>query len=55
MQQTISGYSNSHVVTSYQYRVVLKHKAMNKKITNKLREQKVKEREKERSKKAEGT
>ncbi len=28
---------------------------MNKKITNKLREQKVKEREKERSKRAEGT
>ncbi len=48
-------YSNSHVVTSYQYLVVLKHKAMNKKITNKLKEQKVKEREKERSRRVEGT
>jgi hypothetical protein len=43
------------VVTSNQYLVVLKHKAMNKEITNKLREQKVKEREEERSKWAEGT
>jgi hypothetical protein len=43
------------VVTSNQYLVVLKHKAMNKKITNKLRGQKVKEREEERSRRVEGT
>jgi hypothetical protein len=45
-------YSNSHVVTLDQYLVVLKQKAMDKEIVDKLREKKVKEREKKRPRKA---
>jgi hypothetical protein len=37
-------YSNSHVVTLNQYLVILKQKVVDKKIANKLKEQKVKER-----------
>jgi hypothetical protein len=48
-------YSNLHVVTLDQYMVVLKQKVMDKKIINKLKEQKVKEREEKRSIKSKGT
>jgi hypothetical protein len=39
-------YSNSHVVTSNQYLIVLKQKALDKGVADKFREQKAKEREK---------
>lgn len=48
-------YSNSHVVTSYQYLIVLKHKVMDKKIVEKIKELKAKEKEKRISKKVEST
>ncbi len=37
-------YSNSHVVTLNQYLIILKQKVVDKKIANKLKEQKVKKR-----------
>ncbi len=39
-------YSSSHVVTSDQYLIVLKQKALDKRVANKIKEQKAKEREK---------
>ncbi len=50
--ELLMDYSNSHVVTLDQYLVVLKQKAMDKEIVDKLREKKVKEREKKRPRKA---
>ncbi len=40
-------YSNSHVVTLYQYLVLLKQKTMDKKVANEIKEFKSKEKEKE--------
>jgi hypothetical protein len=39
-------YSNSHVVTSYQYLIVLKHKIMDKEVVENIKELKAKEKEK---------
>jgi len=54
-KEPLVDYSNSHVATSYQYLIVLKHKALNKEITNKIRELKTKENEERRLRKVEGT
>ncbi len=42
--EPLMDYSNSHVVTLNQYLVILKQKVVDKKIANKLKEQKAKER-----------
>jgi hypothetical protein len=39
-------YSNSHVVTSYQYLIVLKHEIMDKEVVENIKELKAKEKEK---------
>ncbi len=38
-------YFNSHMVTSYQYLVVLKHKALDKEVCDIIKELKTKEKE----------
>jgi hypothetical protein len=48
-------YSNSHVITSYQYLTVLKQKVMDKKVVEKIKELKAKKKENRRSKKVENT
>ncbi len=45
-KEPIVDYSNSHVVTSNQYLVVLRQKALENKIVDKIREQKGKNKEK---------
>ncbi len=45
-KESLVDYSNSHVVTSNQYLIVLKQKALDKGVADKIREQKAKEREK---------
>ncbi len=46
---------NSHMVTLYQYLALLKQKALEKKIVDKIREQKAKEREEKISRQVEHT
>jgi hypothetical protein len=48
-------YSSSHLVKSDQYLAMLREKALEKEIINKIREQKTKEREKRKSKQVEHT
>ncbi len=48
-------YCNSHVVTSDRYLALLKHKAMDKKVANKIKELKTKIKEERISRKVEGT
>jgi hypothetical protein len=48
-------YSNSYVATSNLYLLVLKQKALNKEVTNKIKELKTKEKEEKKLKRVEGT
>ncbi len=54
-KEQLIDYSNSHVVTSNQYLTILKHKAMDKEVVNKIRELKSKERCEKISKQVENT
>ncbi len=54
-KEPLVDYFSSHVVKSYQYLAMLKQKASEKKIANKIKEQKTKEREEKTSRKVEHT
>jgi len=46
-KEPLVDYFNSHMVTSYQYLVVLKHKALDKEVGDIIRELKTKEKKRE--------
>lgn len=54
-KEPLIDYSNSHVVTSKQYLVVLKQKKMDKEVADKVRVLKAKEREEKRSRRFQDT
>jgi len=54
-KEPLVDYCNSHVVTSYQYLSMLKHKAIDIEVVDKIKELKTKKKEERRSRRVEGT